>query len=104
MTYIDFITNEEQQLYNKVIMENNDYFSLELYYNYTICAWFCNIIYNDFIANSIKITTQFNILNAFKYILPFGIQCYSKDLSDPYFIDDFIKNRVKLYLLNDNEI
>ena len=87
MLQLDFITNEQRQLYSKVLMENNDSFSLELYYNYTAFAWFCNIIYKDKTINGIKIVASKNILYKWKNILPFGIACITDDFSDPYLIE-----------------
>ena len=104
MLQIDFLTDDANQEYSEVIMEDNDTFYLYLSYNFSCFAWFCNITYNGVQYNGIKITTQYNILRNYKNQLPFGISCVTTDHSDPYFQNDFSTTRAKLYLLNSTEL
>lgn len=58
--------------------------------------------YGDFVINNIRIVNNYNILDKYKNVIPFGIQVYDKQ--DPYFIDDFEKKNNEFLILDKSEI
>jgi hypothetical protein len=74
--------------------------NISLYYSENTKAFIMDISYGSFTANGIRIVNNYNILNKYKNILPFGIQIMGEH--DPYFIDDFA-NENNVFLILDEE-
>lgn len=104
MLYCNFLTSDYKQKYTNILLENGEFFDMYIWYAETQYSWFMNITYGLKVINGIKVITSLNLLNQYKNILPFGISCYTDDMSDPYFINDFENGRAMLYLLNSDEI
>ena len=66
--------------------------------------WLFSVEYNDFEFNSAQLLVSPNILRGYKNILPFGILCASIDGQDPFYISDFVNNRIELYLLDSEDV
>lgn len=103
MKFVNSITSDYRQNMD-IALENGEQFNLNLYFSHRNLSWFCDINYKNKIINGIKITTNINILNKWKNILPFGILIDSDYDLDPYSIDDFTNGFIMLYILNDAEI
>lgn len=84
--------------------DKNGTASITLYWAPTQQSWYFDIAYNDFVSNGNKLCLGPNILRSFNHILPFGLMLVSSDLLEPYKIDDFITQRVKIFVLNSTEI
>ena len=87
-----------------IIGENNERITFNIYYSSGQQSWFFDIEYLDFFAYGLKLVTAPNVLRRFRNVIPFGIMSYTIDGAEPYFIDDFEKGRVILYLLNELEV
>jgi len=98
---------EITQDYNQkliIITENNQAFELKLTFSDQQECWFYSISFEDIIINGSRVVTSPNILREYQNILPFGIAITTDDLSEPVFIDDFSSQRVKFFLLTEEEV
>lgn len=75
-----------------------------LNYRPRVRAWFMDIAFGDFVMNGYKLTYGFNILESYRNIIPFGLEVYSVDTSDPFLVDDFVSGRISLFLLTSAEV
>ena len=103
MIQITEITDDARQSL-KVVVETGEEFSLSLEYRESQQLWFCSVSYLDTTINGLGLVASFNILRQWKNILPFGIAIRTTDVGDPYFADDFTKERAKLYVLTSDEV
>lgn len=103
MKQITELTNDAKQAYT-IIGENGEQIPFNLYYYETQQSWYFDISYGNTIINGLKLTNFPNILRQWKHILPFGLGCTVTDGFDPYYIDDFVTSRVKVYLLNSSDV
>ncbi|GBR74828.1 phage-related protein [Candidatus Termititenax aidoneus] len=83
--------------------DEGDMININLRYMPTIQRWFMDLQYKDFVLNGYKIYVSDNILWTFRNILPFGIVVTCKEF-EPFLVDDFSSGRVKLYLLDHDEV
>jgi hypothetical protein len=97
------ISNDPKQRFD-IITEDNQTFELKLEYSDQQQGWFYSITFGDVIINGSRIITGLNILRNYQNILPFGISILTDDLSEPIFIDDFATERVKFFLLTEEEV
>lgn len=67
-------------------------------------SWYFDFSYNDIISNGNKLCLGFNILRTFKDRIPFGLMVLADHDIEPYKIDDFAEGRVKIYVLNQDEV
>ena len=88
----------------KLILENNETVDFKLYYLGRQESWFYDFSYNDLTVNCSRVTLTPNALRQFKNIIPFGISFSSDDFVEPFSIDDFVSGRVKMYVLNSDEV
>jgi hypothetical protein len=88
----------------EIVTEENKTFEFTLQYREQQGGWFFSLNYEDVIINNSRLTNSPNILNQYKNILPFGLLVFTIDFSEPFLIDDFSSERVKLYLLNEEEV
>lgn len=78
--------------------------------NFTYCpnqqCWFFDIIYDDgnFYSYGHKLTNCPNIIRQFQNTLPFGLGCSVEDGLEPWFQNDFITERVKVYVLSKEDV
>lgn len=99
MIQLKNITNSSNQ--SMVLSgENGEQITFQLIYQPTQQLWYFNLSYLDFDAKGINLVVSPNILYKFKHLLPFGIAVISKDGQDPFYIDDFLTERVIIYLLD----
>jgi hypothetical protein len=103
MKQIVEITNDQKQKLD-VVTEDNQSFELVLEYIDQQQGWFYSITFGDVVINGARVVTGANILRSYQNILPFGISIATDDLSEPVFLDDFITERVKLFLLTEEEV
>jgi len=103
MKNIDFLNNNPKQAYT-VQQENGDVFNFNIEYKPTQQKWYYDVIKDDLTIINNELVISPNILKQYTNILNFGIMVYSNDFIDPFDLNDFITNRVSLYLLNENDI
>lgn len=103
MRQITEISSEPKQRFD-IVTEDNQTFELKLEYSDQQEGWFYSITFGILTINNSRIVTGTNILRAYKNILPFGISILTDDLSEPTRIDDFSTQRVKFFILNQDEV
>lgn len=79
---------------------------IEFYFEYrdNVNSWFYTIKYNNFIVRNRKLVNSPNIIRQYKNILPFGIAVISNDKLEPLFQNDLIRERIQIFILDQNEV
>ena len=105
MLLLTSITNAPNQQFT-VVLPDNTIFTLYLEYLVQFSAWFYGVSYVPASLNYLgqQLTNNLNLLSPFVNILDFGILCEVIDGGNPWDINDFINQRVNLYLLNQDDI
>lgn len=103
MQEITSITSSPKQKMT-LILENNETVDLKLYYLGRQESWFYDFTYNNLTVNCSRVTLSPNALRQFKHLIPFGISFSADDSVEPFSIDDFASGRVKMYVLNGDEV
>ena len=67
-------------------------------------SWYYDISYNDITINCNKVVLTPNSLRQFRKILPFGLMFYTDGNVEPFKIDDFSSGRIKMGILNADEV
>ena len=103
MQQIMNITNEPKQSF-VIPLSNGGSFILSIEYINSQIGWFFDIQSENGNTYCRRITNCPNLLRDKQNILKFSLSCYIDDNSEPYFVDDFISGRAKLYVLNEEDI
>ena len=100
------ISNNSKQKHTILLDSDSSRIVLELCYKPTQLGWFVDITYEklDFIVRGLRITTNINILNQWRNILPFGLICVGVDNQDPLLLEDFLVGRAILGILSKEEV
>ena len=88
----------------KVQITDGDLAEFNFYFLPSQRGWFFDLTYGDFVVTGLQLVNSCNVLGAYINLLHFGLACNVIDGSEPYFVDDFAKNRVALYLLSEKEV
>ena len=106
MQILDTISNDAKQKHTILLDSDSSSIVISLTYKPTQLGWFMDVEYEskNFAVYSLRVTTNTNILNQWKNILPFGIICYCDKLQDPLSIEDFLVQRAKIAILDAEEI
>lgn len=88
----------------KLPLETRESVDFKLYYAPTQLSWYFDFSYNDIISNGNKLVLGFNILRAYKDRIPFGLLVEADKNIEPFSIDDFSTGRVRVYILDQNEV
>lgn len=103
MQEITTITSSPKQRMT-LILENNETVDFKLYYLGRQQSWFYDFTYNNLTVNCSRVTLTPNALRQFKHIIPFGVSFSSDDEVEPFSIDDFVSGRIRMYVLNKEEV
>lgn len=105
MQIITSLTSSPNQ-FHQLVLENNETADIYLRYYPRMFSWFFDIAYKDKRVNNIKVVLHPNILRQFKNNIPFGLMFYTDNDSpvEPFQITDFETGRVKLSILNKDEV
>lgn len=103
MKQITSITTRSKQKMT-LILDNNESVEFLLYYLPRQQSWFYNFTYNDLTVNCSRVVLTPNALRQFKRIIPFGFMFTADSYVEPFNITDFSTGRVKMYLLNKEEV
>lgn len=103
MTQIDNLTNFSNQQVVLILTDGTSAV-LNLIFNAATQRWTMNVQYLTKIINGIGLCTFPNILRQWKNIFPFGLAVITADQTDPFTVNDFITGRVKMYLLNSDDV
>ena len=79
---------------------------LTLHYIEMQRGWFIRrLVHNDdFTVTNIRIGKNFNIVNQFKNLIPFGLACLSDEDRDPTQQEDFSSKSFNLFILTSEEL
>jgi hypothetical protein len=103
MTQVDNLTNFADQQ-TVLILEDGSTAAIDLTYNASAERWTMNVTYGAHIINGIGLCDSPNIIRQWKNVLPFGLAFVTSDQTDPFDINDFATERVKMFLLNASDV
>lgn len=103
MKTITSLTDEPKQRH-QLVLDTNDTVEFRLYFYPTQKSWYFDFLYNNLIVNGSKVVLSPNTLRNFKNIIPFGIGFVTDGFVEPYKLDDFSSGRVKMVLLNKEDV
>lgn len=103
MTQVDNLTDFANQQ-TVLILEDGTTAALDIIFSGASERWTANLEYLGRIINGIGLCDHPNILRQWKNLIPFGLAVVTPDMTDPFSINDFSSERVKLYLLNAAEV
>lgn len=106
MQILDTISNDAKQKHTILLEKDNSSIVIRLVYKPTQIGWFMDVEYEPkkFAVYGLRVTTNVNILNQWRNVLPFGIICYCEDNYDPLSIEDFLVERAHLAILSEEEV
>ena len=98
-------TSAPKQFY-QLVLDTNEVADFHIRYYPRMLSWYFDIAYKDININNVKVVLHPNILRQFKTKLPFGLMFYTENESpvEPFQITDFQTGRVKMAILNEEEI
>lgn len=106
MQILDTISNDAKQKHTILLEKDNSEIVINLVFKPTQIGWFMDVEYPaaDFAVYGLRVTTNSNLLNQWRNLLPFGIICYCEDSQEPLSIQDFLVERAHLAILSEEEI
>lgn len=106
MQTLDTISNDAKQKHTILLAEDNSRIVLDLTYKPTQLGWFVDVTYEKMGIEiyGLRVTTNTNILDQWRNILPFGLLCTCEDEQEPLLLDDFIVGRAKLHILSAEDV
>lgn len=103
MQEITTLTSHPNQRH-QLVLENRESADFRLYFLARQRSWYYDITYNDITINCNKVVLTPNSLRQFKHILPFGLAFYTDGNVEPFKVDDFSSGRIKMGVLNADEV
>lgn len=103
MEIITSLTNYPNQRH-QLVLENRESANFHLFYHSRTLSWYYDISYKDLTLNGSKVVLTPNSLRQFKNIIPFGLMFYSDGDVEPFRQDDFSSGRIKMAVLNSEEV
>lgn len=103
MKQITTLTNSPKQRH-QLVLDNNETVDFLLYYSARQQAWYFDFTYKETSAKCLKVVLTPNALRCFRRTLPFGIAFLSNGYVEPFQLDDFSSGRVKMYVLNSEDV
>jgi hypothetical protein len=88
----------------KLILDDGTSADMKLYYSQRTQCWQFDLAYNEKVINGGQLVLGFNILDQWSNILPFGVTVFSEDNIDPFLLSDFVSDRIKMYILDKNDL
>lgn len=106
MQILDTISNDAKQKHTILLDADSSPIVIRLVYKPTQLGWFMDVEYDtkDFAVYGLRVTTNLNILNQWRNLLPFGIICYCDNAQEPLSIEDFLVERAHLAVLSQDEV
>lgn len=105
MQIMTSFTSAPKQFY-QLVLDNNETADFHIRYFPRMLSWYFDISYKDVTVNNVKIVLHPNILRQFRNKFPFGLMFYTENGSpvEPFQITDFETGRVRMGILNEEEI
>ena len=77
---------------------------VSLYYKPFVQMWYMDLEYNGHALRGVRVRNDFNLINQYRSICPFGIACTVEEISEPILVNDFSAGRARLFLLTSQEV
>lgn len=103
MKQIVSLTDNARQKF-QIPLDNGDLVDFSLYFYPTQYSWFFDFSYNNYVSNGNRVVLTPNALRHLKNILPFGIAFLAEGYAEPFELTDFSSGRIKMYVLNKEEV
>lgn len=103
MQLVNTITDDPKQSF-QVFIEGGEILYITLYYYITQKSWFYNFSYGDYTCNGSRVVLTYNSIRHLKNLLPFGIAFLTDSNAEPCSLNDFSSGRIKMYILDKNEV
>ena len=103
MFLISSITSDARQKFS-VPLDNGNSVSFSLYYYPTQYSWYFDFTYKDHTSQGNRVVLSPNTLRQYRNIMPFGVAFISEGVVEPFKINDFSTGRVKMYILDSQEV
>lgn len=103
MQQITTLTNEPNQRH-QLVLDSNDTVDFRLYYSARQQAWYFDFTYKDLTCNGLKVVLTPNALRCFRRIIPWGLAFATEGYVEPFQLDDFSSGRIKMYVLNTEDV
>lgn len=103
MKLINNLTSSPRQSF-QVSIDTGEYIQFNLYYFVTQKSWFFDFTYNNYTSNCNRVVLSPNTLRHLKNIIPFGLAFAAEGNVEPFDLTDFSSGRVKMYILNSEEV
>lgn len=105
MQVVTSFTSSPKQ-FHELVLDNNETADFHIKYNPRMLCWSFDISYLDKTIDGVKVVLHPNILRQFRKILPFGLMFFTENGSpvEPFQISDFENGRVKMAILNTEEV
>lgn len=103
MKQISNLTNDPRQEF-QVFTEDGNTLYITLYYYITQKSWYYDFTYGDYTCLGSRVVLTPNSIRHLKNILPFGIAFLTDSKAEPYSLEDFASGRIKMYILNKDEV
>lgn len=100
MRYIEIASNSPNVVI-RIGLEDGGTIQLTLNFRSNQRCWFYSILGSSgFTVNNRRLVNSPNMLRQFRRNINFGLSCVVSDGGEPWFLDDFINGRVKIYELS----
>jgi hypothetical protein len=103
MRQIDNLSAEANQVL-QVTLADGTLVSFEFFYRAAIQRWTVSVARLEFEAYNLDLCLHPNLLRGYRERVPFGLAVTSTDGADPAFIDDFASGRIKIYVLDFEDV
>ncbi len=103
MQQITTLTNSPNQRH-QLVLDNNETVDFRLYYSARQEAWYFDFTYKEITVNCSKVVLSPNTLRNLKRLIPFGLAFIADGYVEPFSLDDFSSGRVKMYVLNSEDV
>ena len=104
MDTITTLTEYPNQLHT-LVLEDNNTAEIRLQYFARMQAWYLDLTFENTTINGLKVVLYPNLLRQFRKYLPFGLMVYTdNELVEPFEIEAFSSGRVKIGILNSDEV
>lgn len=76
----------------------------KLTYAPRVSYWFMDVTWGSEIIKGVKLSNVPNVLEQYTNVLPFGVNIWMIDYTEPILINDFLTGRAIFNILSDSEI
>jgi len=104
MYLVTTITSDIKQTQSLTLPDGSQ-ISLAIYYSANQLGWFIsNLTYEDFVVNTLRISTIPNLLRQWQNLIPFGLYIATTDGGEPTQQQDFSSGYAQMYILTQAEV